>query len=1192
MVDLPIPDNPDVMDQAPQQRVSGNQYAHAGSFLAAGLNHLSEGLEAVATPLAEAQAAHDLQANPVTRDAQGNISVGNKTGLPIFGAAGAAYQQAIKSGTLAGGDNLASQDITQLAAAHPGDPQGLLTAGQAYINNIRAHNPGPIGEAMAQRASDMLTQHYDGAVQTQAAVDVKNSKQAIVDSRNEAFNTLSALAMQGGENTPAYQKALADFNATSNSLTSNPAYQISKDVMAANDKQSLAMLRGYSIAGTVDAAMKTAGGPEKALSDVRDKVNDPSLNLTLAERQQMLSMGEARVHFNLMLSASDRAGLQKDFSAVEQAYARGEITPTPDMIEQMHQKAIALSDTSTTRQIEAFGINLRDDAARRMLLPGQQLNAQGVILSGVNNPGGIIDSPWARAQPGYAGANGRFAKFDTAEHGTAALDANLASYASQGVTTLNQLTAKWAPKGDGANDPVAYAKTLSQATGIDPDAPIDLKDPALRAKLVPAMTRAETGPQTLSSTYDKTFFQTRGPGLNANLEPTFGGGAQAAIQAAEAATGQKAVITSETRSNSEQAALRARFEAGTGGLAARPGQSLHEQGRALDLQAGPILDWLHAHVGEHPEWGVQFLSGHAGQIDPGHLQSSGAPGVPIRSTMPYTPQQIQENPFLLSSWVQAHANDEANRTAYGKKLMAGMEQGFNQGLAPAPDVAATFMQLAQGNPNLQGEAEKFAASMDARGMIDKVMNLPPGNREQFMSAVMAHANGADLYTQQVAEQARKFYEADKKQLEDDPAGYAARRGRTNTLAPVQADNAQGLGVALHQRIDTMDNLGTATSPTRSPLNAGEKEQMNDSIAGGTATQLQNVTSALSTVTGARRAALIADVGPAIMGAANSGDPAKMKVAYSYLDSQFKLNPIEFRKDFGKEGANQLFAYKNAVAFMDPAIAAKRVQGWSDPAQEETRRGVAELAHTELKTTSADSVAKLFGGYSIMNPTTYGQVKAVAPSTDAAASSAQGLLADYRESYIYQRQLGMTAEQAQKNATAMLSTKWGVSGVNGDMVMQYPPEAKYPPIGGSHDWIKDQLDDTIRGSVGGAIDSAIAKKGLTELMTPSERQATALYEADRAIAADRTTEADMAANKPPSYYVVTKDADGLWKPLLTHDPVSGAQTLARFRPDPQAAAEVAATHAPGFTTGSHRINLGAPRPERTPVDLTTVAPGGP
>ncbi|MFZ2105276.1 MAG: hypothetical protein WAV18_07810 [Roseiarcus sp.] len=78
----------------------------------------------------------------------------------------------------------------------------------------------------------------------------------------------------------------------------------------------------------------------------------------------------------------------------------------------------------------------------------------------------------------------------------------------------------------------------------------------------------------------------------------------------------------------------------------------------------------------------------------------------------------------------------------------------------------------------------------------------------------------------------------------------------------------------------------------------------------------------------------------------------------------------------------------------------------------------------------------------------------------------------------------------------------------------------------------------------------------------------MYNAPRALGSDSTTANEIAAGKPPSYYIVVQDSRGLWDPSTDS---SGAR-LFRFRPDPQAVPSVASTHAPGFVTGTQ------PRPE--------------
>ena len=212
MSDL-IPDQPDVVAQAPTSRVSGFQYARAGSYLTNGLDKLSAGLDAVAVPLAQQKAASDLADGAVTRDVNGAVQVTapGQNGLPIFGPAGVAYDHAIAAGMLARGDNQSSADIANLRAQNEGNPGGFKTASDAYLANLKANNPGTLGEAMFENASRLSTQHYDGMIADQAAVGISQSKQDIADTMTAKFNTMAALAMAGKTHDPLYTQAQPEY---------------------------------------------------------------------------------------------------------------------------------------------------------------------------------------------------------------------------------------------------------------------------------------------------------------------------------------------------------------------------------------------------------------------------------------------------------------------------------------------------------------------------------------------------------------------------------------------------------------------------------------------------------------------------------------------------------------------------------------------------------------------------------------------------------------------------------------------------------------------------------------------------------------------------------------------------------------------------------------------------------------------
>lgn len=106
-----------------------------------------------------------------------------------------------------------------------------------------------------------------------------------------------------------------------------------------------------------------------------------------------------------------------------------------------------------------------------------------------NNPGNIIDSQFARSQPGYVRSDGRFAVFETPEAGKAAQSALLGSYIDRGFNTVEKIINRWAPPSE--NDTGTYVRNVARELGVDPRAPLGK---AAIPKLAAAITRVEGGP--------------------------------------------------------------------------------------------------------------------------------------------------------------------------------------------------------------------------------------------------------------------------------------------------------------------------------------------------------------------------------------------------------------------------------------------------------------------------------------------------------------------------------------------------------------------------------------------------------------------------------------------------------------------------------------------------------------------------
>lgn len=110
-----------------------------------------------------------------------------------------------------------------------------------------------------------------------------------------------------------------------------------------------------------------------------------------------------------------------------------------------------------------------------------------------NNPGNIEASdknPWE----GQSGSDGRFAKFETPEHGIRALGKNLLAYQAKGFDTVAEIVNRWAPASDG-NNTDAYIKALCGALGVGANDQVDMSNPRTLAALCAGIVKHENGSQ-------------------------------------------------------------------------------------------------------------------------------------------------------------------------------------------------------------------------------------------------------------------------------------------------------------------------------------------------------------------------------------------------------------------------------------------------------------------------------------------------------------------------------------------------------------------------------------------------------------------------------------------------------------------------------------------------------------------------
>ena len=104
-------------------------------------------------------------------------------------------------------------------------------------------------------------------------------------------------------------------------------------------------------------------------------------------------------------------------------------------------------------------------------------------------PNSDPNNPWQ----GQVGTRGNFAQTDTVANGVRADLINFGRMVEEGNNTLSGIIARWAPAGDGTNDPVAYATQVAEAVGIGVNDTIDHTDKELMRKIYNAMAKVEGG---------------------------------------------------------------------------------------------------------------------------------------------------------------------------------------------------------------------------------------------------------------------------------------------------------------------------------------------------------------------------------------------------------------------------------------------------------------------------------------------------------------------------------------------------------------------------------------------------------------------------------------------------------------------------------------------------------------------------
>lgn len=296
MVELPGVPRRFAVTQAPSSSVSARDVAGPANAIGSGMQALASGIEEGMAPV-----AREAGKEAVSRGPDGSVTVNRQ--LPIFGKLGDVFAESAKTAFDAQSDS-STQNFLQAHAnkfnipvdqgGFGGDLDAWSKAGEAYVKQQASNYRGGDQTAVLQRGMLLFDQYRRGVMSKKLETDTNNQKTAIVSRIGEVTNTITALAREGGTETPAYQSAVKDVTKLYNDLSANPMFGYPQEKVDASLHQLAGQAKGQAVVGSVERIYKTDGF-DKAEQHAKSILTEKSLNEGERQGYFNLAMGQIRL---------------------------------------------------------------------------------------------------------------------------------------------------------------------------------------------------------------------------------------------------------------------------------------------------------------------------------------------------------------------------------------------------------------------------------------------------------------------------------------------------------------------------------------------------------------------------------------------------------------------------------------------------------------------------------------------------------------------------------------------------------------------------------------------------------------------------------------------------------------------------------------------------------------------------------
>jgi hypothetical protein len=351
MVDpVPIRAEPVVTSEAPQSRISTGEFAQPYTMLGNSLDKLGEGVEAVATPLAERAGAE-----AVTRGPDGKIQVEH---MPIFGLAGKAYARAVKFGALAEADGEAERQDIGLREKYRDNPDGYVKAANSYKQQAvqdMTDAAGPeVGIALGRAIDNKTTLTYRGLQNEKERLDLQRSENSSKARREDFADNLHNLSAAGVTSGPEWEYNWNGYKSVTDELVNNPrlAYPREMADYEVNKLRDGLQIDGVRFhTGEVYDKPGPEGGPEAARKYAESIGTDQSLHFAGTQRHAAVAAALSEVRQRDADRRQTVQDIRADFQDVKDLGGQ----QRPSQISQLVQRATDARDPILAARISEYG---------------------------------------------------------------------------------------------------------------------------------------------------------------------------------------------------------------------------------------------------------------------------------------------------------------------------------------------------------------------------------------------------------------------------------------------------------------------------------------------------------------------------------------------------------------------------------------------------------------------------------------------------------------------------------------------------------------------------------------------------------------------------------------------------------------------------------------------------------------------